>query len=70
VGECDAECKGLEGTTITISNEFGADALACTFADDGLADYYHQVDTMQRELVWRTKYTLGPHSSLPRQVSD
>ena len=27
VGEFDAERKGLEATTSTISNEFGADAL-------------------------------------------
>jgi len=31
----------------------------------GLAEYYHQVDTMQRELDWMTKYTLGSQKIVP-----
>ena len=31
----------------------------------GLAEYYHQVDKMQRELDWMTKYTLGPQRVVP-----
>jgi hypothetical protein len=28
-------------------------------AGHGLSEYYHQIDKMQRELDWMTKYTLG-----------
>jgi dipeptidyl aminopeptidase/acylaminoacyl peptidase len=31
----------------------------------GLSEYYHQVDKMQRELDWMTKYTLGPQKVVP-----
>jgi len=31
----------------------------------GLSEYYHQVDKMQRELDWMTKYTLGPQRVIP-----
>jgi len=31
----------------------------------GLGEYYHQVDKMQRELDWMTKYTLGPQRVVP-----
>ena len=31
----------------------------------GLAEYYHQLDKMQRELDWITKYTLGPQRVIP-----
>ena len=31
----------------------------------GLAEYYHQIDKMQRELDWMTKYTLGPQRVVP-----
>jgi len=31
----------------------------------GLAEYYHQLDKMQREYDWMTKYTLGPQRVVP-----
>lgn len=31
----------------------------------GLSEYYHQVDKMQRELDWMTKYTLAPERVIP-----
>ena len=31
----------------------------------GLSEYYHQIDKMQRELDWMTKYTLGPQRVIP-----
>ena len=31
----------------------------------GLAEYYHQLDKMQREYDWMTKYTLGSQKVLP-----
>ncbi len=31
----------------------------------GLSEYYHQIDKMQRELDWITKYTLGPQRVIP-----
>jgi len=31
----------------------------------GLAEYYHQLDKMQREFDWMTKYTLGPQRVVP-----
>jgi len=31
----------------------------------GLAEYYHQMDKMQRELDWITKYTLGSQRPIP-----
>jgi dipeptidyl aminopeptidase/acylaminoacyl peptidase len=31
----------------------------------GLAEYYHQLDKMQREYDWMTKYTLGPQKVVP-----
>ena len=34
-------------------------------AGHGLSEYYHQIDKMQRELDWMTKYTLGPQRVIP-----
>ena len=31
----------------------------------GLAEYYHQLDKMQREMDWMTKYTLGQQRVVP-----
>jgi dipeptidyl aminopeptidase/acylaminoacyl peptidase len=34
-------------------------------AGHGLSEYYHQIDKMQRELDWMTKYTLAPQRVIP-----
>ena len=57
----------LDPAAVPLPRVARADRMVLVLGSEGhgLAEYYHQLDKMQREYDWMTKYTLGPQRVVP-----